>query len=302
MTEPEAPTPPEALTAWHPMLVTLLEMYLPSGWQIIPELLLSRLPQRVDIVIVELVGTAPGAPHLLLSVFDFLRPHTLIEFKGPTDDLAAEDALVLLAYGAQYMRLKKLKDPGDLCLMVIADRLSPAFVKQVERLQGCFTQVDKGRRRGELAGAALHGVETGKAAERGSSEQLLYAFSRAFLEDPRGGLPLDEDARRVYALLWNQVEQFRKIRGATAMKDYELAKMSMAELMQPTLERMVEEEPQKLARMIPPEELVKALTPEELAKALTPEQLAKALTPEQLTEFLDALPLEMREQIKRRLH
>jgi hypothetical protein len=56
------------------------------------------------------------------------------------------------------------------------------------------------------------------------------------------------------------------------------------------------------ARMIPPEELVKALTPEELAKALTPEQLAKALTPEQLTEFLDALPLEMREQIKRRLH
>ena len=77
------------------------------------------------------------------------------------------------------------------------------------------------------------------------------------------------------------------------MKDYELAKMSMAELMQPTLERMVEEEPQKLARMIPPEEL---------AKALTPEQLAKALTPEQLTEFLDALPLEMREQIKRRLH
>ena len=209
---------------------------------------------------------------------------------------------MLLAYGAQYMRLKKLKDPADLCLMVIADRIPPSFVGQVELLQGSFTQVGNGLWRGELAGAALHGVETGKAAKRGPTEALLYMFSKAFLRNPRGGLPLDEDARRVYALLWNQVEQFRKIRGATAMKDYELAKMSMAELMQPTLERMVEEEPQKLARMIPPEELVKALTPEELAKALTPEQLAKALTPEQLTKVFDALPPDVREQIMRRRH
>ena len=48
MTEPETPPPPESLTAWHPMLVALLEAFLPSGWQLIPELLLSRLPQRVD--------------------------------------------------------------------------------------------------------------------------------------------------------------------------------------------------------------------------------------------------------------
>src|SRR5687767_4615906 len=136
MTEPETPSAPEALTAWHPMLVAALETYLPSGWQLLPELLLSRLPLRIDIVILELVGTSPGVARKLLSVFSFLRPHTLIEFKGPTDDLAAEDALVLLAYGAQYMRLKKLRDPAELCLMVIADRIPPAFVEQVARLQG----------------------------------------------------------------------------------------------------------------------------------------------------------------------
>ncbi|HZH03589.1 MAG TPA: hypothetical protein VEY30_07370 [Myxococcaceae bacterium] len=82
MTEPEAPLPPESLTAWQPMLVLVLESFLPSGWQLLPELLLSRLPQRVDIVILELVGTAPGVAHKLLSIFDFLRPHTLIEHKG----------------------------------------------------------------------------------------------------------------------------------------------------------------------------------------------------------------------------
>ena len=162
MTEPDAPPPPESLTAWHPMLVMVLESFLPSGWQLIPELLLSRLPQRVDMVILELVGSAPGVAHKLLSIFDYLRPHTLIEHKGPTDDLAAEDALVLLAYGAQYMRLKKLKDPADLCLMVIADRIPPTFVDQVARLKGSFTQVGKGLWQGELAGAVLHGVETGR--------------------------------------------------------------------------------------------------------------------------------------------
>jgi hypothetical protein len=303
------------------MLVAALETYLPSGWQLIPELLLSRLPQRVDIVILELVGTAPGAPRKLLSIFDFLRPHTLIEHKGPTDDLTGEDALVLLAYGAQYMRLKKLKDPADLCLMVVSDRITPPFVEQVERLGGCFTQIGQGLWRGELVQAVLHGVETGEASKRSPTEQLLYAFSRAFLTNPRGGLPLDEETRRVYVLLQNQVEQFRRIRGDTAMKHYELMKMSLKELMRPAFERMAEEEPEVLARMIPPEYLAKTLTPEQRVAGLTPEQLAKTLTPEQrvagltpeqrlagltpeqLAKTLEAaLPPEVWEQIKQRLH
>src|SRR6202044_3168974 len=99
----------EALTPWPPMLVALPAFYLPSGWRLIPELILTRLPQRIDIVILQLVSEHPGVPTKLHSIFDYLRPHTLIEHKGPTDDLCAEDALVLLGYGAQYMRLKKVK-------------------------------------------------------------------------------------------------------------------------------------------------------------------------------------------------
>ena len=86
------------------------------------------------------------------------------------------------------------------------------------------------------------------------------------------------------------------------MKDYELAKMSLAELLQPAFERMAQEEPEKLARMIPPEQLAKALTPEQRVAGLTPKQLAMTLTPDQLTEMLDALPPEVREQLKRQLH
>ena len=95
------------------------------------------------------------------------------------------------------------------------------------------------------------------------------------------------------------------------MKDYELAKMSLSELLLPVFERMAQEEPQKLAKMLPPEQRVAGLTPEQLATVLTPdqrvagltpEQLATVLTPDQLTKTLEALPPELREQIKQRLH
>ena len=42
-------------------------------------------------------------------------PIPFIEYKGPTDELAGEDVLVLLGYAYQYMRRAKLKDPGDVC-------------------------------------------------------------------------------------------------------------------------------------------------------------------------------------------
>jgi hypothetical protein len=88
----------------------------------------------------------------------------------------------------------------------------------------------------------------------------------------------------VYTLLQNQVEQFRKMRGDVAMKDYELAKISLAELLRPVVERLADEEPEKLAKMLNAERLAKMLTSDELAKTL------------------EALPPEVKEQIKQRLH
>ena len=153
--------------------------------------------------------------------------------------------------------------------------------------------------KGELAGFVLHGVETYDASRSGSSERLLYAFSRAFITDPQGGPPLDEEARRVYTLLQAQVEQFRKARGATAMKYYEMMQKSLEELMEPVLEAMPIE---KRLRGLTPEQLRERLTPEQLRERLTPEQRLQGRTPEQLAATIDALPAEVREQLKGRLH
>jgi hypothetical protein len=192
MSDPEIPdAETESFTAWHPMLIALLEFYLPSGWKLLPELLLSRLPQRVDIVVLRRTDMSAAAPRKLHSVFDYLRPHTLIEHKGPTDDLEPGDALTLLGYACQYMRLTKISDPEQLCLMVLCDRIPPGFVEQVKRMDGTLSPTGGGLWQGRVAGLAIHGVEIREAYRAGATEHLLYTFSRAYLTKPDGLLPLD---------------------------------------------------------------------------------------------------------------
>jgi hypothetical protein len=261
----------EPVTAWHPLLVALLETYLPDGWKLLPEFLLNRLPQRVDIVVVRLIHEVAGTSGKLHSILDHLRPHTLIEHKGPTDDLEPGDALTLLAYAAQYMRLSNLSDPAELCLMVICDRIPAGFVEQVERQRGRFAPVGGGLWRGEIAGFLLHGVETSDACRTSPSEHLLYAFSRAFLTNAAGFPPLDDEEREVYTLIYQQVEQFRRRRGDMAIKDREALKKSYEAAMAEFLART------------PLEKLLAGRTPEELAK------------------FVNALPPEAREELRKML-
>jgi hypothetical protein len=247
----------------------------------------------VDIVLLRLVGEAAGPVRKLHSIFDHLRPHTLIEHKGPTDDLEPEDLLALLSYATQYMRLAKVLDPAELCLMVICDRIPANFVKQVERHKGRLRPLrslqsspsGEGLWRGQIAGFRLHGVETRHACLGGPTERLLYAFSRSYLTVPEGILPLDPEEARVYDALYQQVEQFRRKRGAMAMKDYEMAEQSYEEV----LDRLVER--------LPPQKRVRGLTPEERMAGLSAEQRMAGLPPE---EVVDALSPEVRELLAKK--
>ncbi|HSN97604.1 MAG TPA: hypothetical protein VLS89_04870 [Candidatus Nanopelagicales bacterium] len=294
-TTPPETTPPEVTTAWHPMLVALLEIYLPTGWQLTPEFMLNRMPLRVDMVILRRVAEPVGAARKLHSIFDHLRPHTLIEHKGPTDELAREDVPVLLAYGAQYMRLAGVLEPDDLCLMVVCDRISGSFVDQVKRHEGSFAPIGEGLWRGRLAGLPLHGVETREACRANPTERLLYAFSRAYLTDPAGLLPLDPEEVRVYTELYQQVEQFRKRRGAMAMKDYERAHQSYEEILEQLLEQLP---PEKRLAGLGPAERLAGLGPAERLAGLGPEERLAGLG---VDEILRGIPPELRAQLAKKL-
>ena len=125
-------------TAWHPLLVVLLEHVLPGGWyQCISEFQLSREPLRIDVVVVRRSrpGTPPAA-RLLASVVGDLADHTLVHFKGPTDELERDDARMLFAYALQYLVVAELDDPALVALRVVASRLTPRFVEAL-KLLGC---------------------------------------------------------------------------------------------------------------------------------------------------------------------
>jgi hypothetical protein len=269
---------------WHPLLVLVLERFLPAGWQLLPELLLGRLPQRIDIVVLRLIDKPASPPERLHSIFDHLRPHTLIEHKGPTDDLAGADAIVLLGYAMQYMVLNNLEDPGQLCLMVICDRIQPSFPAQINRFGGRFEPSSGGLWRGTVCGMTLHGVETSTACAGAPTERLLYPFARAFGKDPFALIPVDAEEAQVYAALQDEIARIRRTKGAMATKEIEAAELSIDAV----LKRMLQN--------VPPEkraEYLEALAPE-------PEQRLAGLAPEQrlaglgLQQILDGLSPEMR--------
>lgn len=275
-------------TAWHPMLVKLFDQFLPGGWKLSAEFLLNRLPQRVDIVVIRLDGTPTTKARKIRSVFEHLRKHTLVEFKGPTDDLEAIDVLTLLAYACQYMAMHRIYEPDDMRLMVVADRIPPSFIQQVERMAGKFVAVGNGLWRGHIAGLSLHGVELREAHKAAPSERLLYVFSKAFLKEPAAIEPLDKDELEMYRLLSQQVVQFRRQRATMALRDVDLAEKCFEEVVEKFLQGLPPE--QRLAGLTPeqvlahytPERLFASLTPEQRFAGLTPEQIAAALTPEAL--------------------
>src|SRR5690606_29157960 len=110
--------------------------FAPADRKVIGEFSLNRLPQRVDIVLIEQEDVPALPARKLRSIFDHLRKHTLIEYKGVTDDLEPNDVFVMLTYACQYMLLQNVPDLGEMCLMFIADRMPKPFVERIERMRG----------------------------------------------------------------------------------------------------------------------------------------------------------------------
>ena len=94
----DADDPLHLRTAWHPLLVLLLEHLLPRDfWEVLAEYALTREPRRIDAVIVRRVARETWHPSHLRSVLDDLHDHNLVHFKGATDELERSDALQVRA-------------------------------------------------------------------------------------------------------------------------------------------------------------------------------------------------------------
>ncbi len=170
---PAQPESTHLRTAWHPLLILLLEHLLPPElWRVEAEYPLTREPRRIDAVVVRRVADTRGwHPEYLHSVLDELREHNIVHFKGATDELERVDALQLLSYAYQYMALAGVEEPSALPQRVVAPTLTQRFVAQLTSLGGVLTE-------SSLRGVRL-GMHRGLLAARGGDERGVAAPARA---------------------------------------------------------------------------------------------------------------------------
>ena len=272
-------------TAWHPLLVLLIEQLAPANRKVVPEYHLNRLPQRVDIVVLAQSDVPATRATKLRSIFDEARKWTLLEFKGVTDDLEPEDVFVLLGYACQYMVLHEISNLDEMCLMVVADRVTNSFVARVERMGGRLEYQGQGIWRGELAGLPLCAIELREAYKTSRTERLLGLFTRDFLKEPlapRFTEGLDIEELRLYDLLCQHIQQLRKDPATMHMKDIDIAD----EGMKAAWRQLIDHTPiEDRLRGLTPKQRLEGLTPDEVFSHFTPEQLAAVIPPDVL-EFL----------------
>ena len=284
-------------TAWHPVLVALLERVLPGGWyQCLSEFQLTREPLRIDVVVVRRSRSGtPPAPRLLASVVGDLADHTLVHFKGPTDELERDDARMLLAYALQYLVVAEIEDPAPVALRVVAPRVTPRFVEALRALACELTTTAAGTHEGRLGIFPLRVIETVPVNGR-AGEHLLYTVTPGMLADP-GGIPaLSGEESEVFYALQEHVEQLRHpLPGQKRrhMKDEDKVVESFEQAMKRILARM------------PPEQRLAGLAPEQRLAGLTEAQAVLALPDATLralsNEYLATLPRATRAAIQKRI-
>ena len=270
-------------------MVVLLEHVLPGGWyQCLSELQLAREPLRVDVVIVRRSRPgAPPAPRLLTSIVGELAEHTLVHFKGPTDELERDDARMLFAYALQYLVVAELADPALVALRVVAPHMTPRFVEALRSL-GCeLTTTGTGTHEGRLGVFPLRVVETVLVNAR-AGEHLLYTVTPGMLADPGGIIPtLSTEEVEVFLALQEHVEQLRHpLPGGRRRhrKDENKVVDSLEEVLTRLVTRM------------PPEKRLRDLTEAQAVLAMRDATL-RALP----DEYLATLPPETRAAIEKRI-
>ena len=210
------------ISAWHPAFVCLVESNLQDGYELRSEFHLGRYPQRIDVLIIRQDDKPEGVPRRLLSLLTRLFPHTLIEFKGPTDRLEAQDVPALLSYGWRYLHQQGLSDFGSVRLIWLADSLTGPFKLACERSGASLNQTDPGVWEGQVGGLSAVVIEASVVFKtHPHTEYLLHLFTSQGITDASLAQGLDAEDYELYNLMCSYVIQRSVKVGGIDMRDLE---------------------------------------------------------------------------------
>ncbi len=281
--------PGKTRTWWHPLLARLLDHALATGYRVLEEVLVGKLPLRLDILLIRReAGQLPAARRQDVDILlPLLNRFTLMQFKGPTDALQRGDLAQLIGCAFLWHSQQVERIPhSDISLMVLAPTVNEAARDELQLLGCRLEKHEPGIFL--MTGLPLRAwfVETDIMAERG--QPILSLVSRVFLRDRERIIDQLTHTGHVDLLCYmlQQVQQFRRFGEDFAMqhKDSEYLDEVEAELRTAVLEAMP---PEERLRGLPPEERLRGLPPEERLRGLPPEERLRGLPPE---ERLRGLP------------
>ncbi len=275
-------------------MARLLDFALASAFTVLDEVLVGKMPLRVDILLVrrEEGQLSEASRRELSALVPLLNRFTLIEFKGPTDVLERGDFAQLA--GCSLLWHSQQSEPiphEEVSLVVLSPTVSGALRDEL-RLLGCeASQHEPGIFRVTGLPFATWLVETDVMAERG--QPVLSLVSRVFLKDRER--IIEELGRTGHgALVHYMVQQIQQFR--TSGKDFAMQHglsdnlEELQELEEELLSKVLEAVPaERRLRGVPPEERLRGLPPEEVLRVLPPEELAAAMSEEQAARFRELL-------------
>ncbi|MCL4203447.1 MAG: hypothetical protein KJ000_13170 [Pirellulaceae bacterium] len=182
--EQSADAPGKRRTWWHPLLVRVLNFELSSAYEVQDELLVGKMPLRVDILLIRRASgqVSEGARRDLSVLLPLLSQFTVIEFKGPTDRLRKGDFAQLLGCSLLWhSQQRKRVSATDMSLVVVAPKITRSFRADLSQLNARAVRCSTGIFRVEGWPLDIWVVETDPIAELG--ESVLSMFSRVFLQD-----------------------------------------------------------------------------------------------------------------------
>jgi hypothetical protein len=274
--------PGKTRTWWHPLLARLLDYELATGYAVRDEVLVGRLPLRVDILLIRReAGQLSEASRRDLSVLvQLLNRFTLIEFKGPTDTLEPGDLAQLAGCAFLWHSQQAERVPqADISLIVLAPSVNEAVRDELRCLGWQISHYEAGVHRISGGPFTMWLIETDVMAELG--QPVFSLVSRVFLKEHER--IIEQLTRTGHGMLLcytlQQIEQFRSLGEEFAMQHADTEYMGELE----------EELQTAVLEAIPVERRLRGLSPEEVLRRFTPEQVAGGLSDEQAARLRDLL-------------
>jgi hypothetical protein len=281
--ESERPDRPgKTRTWWHPLLARLLDFELATAYAVRDEVLVGKLPLRVDILLIRReAGQLSEASRRDLSVLvPLLNRFTLIEFKGPTDTLEPGDLAQLVGCAFLWHSQQAERIPqADVSLVVLAPSVNEAIREELRCLGWQIREHEAGVHCISGGPFTMWLIETDVMAERG--QPVFSLVSRVFLKEHER--IIEQLTRTGHGVLLcytlQQIEQFRSQGKEFVMQHADTEYMGELE----------EELQTAVLETIPVERRLRGLSPEEVLRRFTPEQVAGGLSDEQAARLRDLL-------------